>query len=92
MSLIFPVPKDWWPDPELREARALEFRVAVEQWTPPLISREIISAARALVNEEGLGETDEDWDKFDAWPESSPENGLVWPEMPEFPTNRKSQG
>ena len=92
MSIIFPVPKDWWPDPELREARALEFRAAVEQWTPPLISSEIIRAARALVHEEGLGDTDEAWDKFDAWPESTPENGLVWPELPEFPTNRKRQG
>ena len=92
MSVFISLPAAFWPDPEQRETRALELRAVVEQWTGPLISSEITHAARALLDEEGLGKTDEAWEVFDHMPELSAENGLVWPEMPEFPTNRKRQG
>lgn len=86
------VPDSWRPDPELREARALELRATIEQWTGPTISKEVIQAARALLHEDSVDKSDEAWDTYIVDLEPPPENFLVWPEMPEFPRNRKPQG
>jgi hypothetical protein len=74
----------WRPDPQKREARAIELRAAIEQWTTPEISREITHAARALAREDGLGEPEEGWDAYVVELEPPPENYLVWPETVEL--------
>jgi hypothetical protein len=70
----------WEPDPQKREARALELRAAIERWDSPEISREIIQAARALSREDGDDCTDETWDAHEVPLEFPPEDYLLWPE------------
>ena len=81
------VPDSWMPDPESREARVLELRATVEQWTGPTISKEVIQSARAVLHEDSVDKSDEAWDSYIVDLEPPPEKFLVWPEMPEFPTN-----
>lgn len=69
---------EWKPDPQRREARALELRVAIERWNSPEISREITQAARAFLREDGEDFSDEEWDAYEI--ESPPDDYLMWPE------------
>jgi hypothetical protein len=75
---------DWRPEPQQREARAIELRAAIERWTSPEISREITQAARALLREDDVVDTDEGWDAYVVDLEPPPENYLVWPETAEL--------
>lgn len=65
-----------------REAVALALRAAVERWTPPTLSPEIIAAARALARAEDLPEPEEGWDEalYEDSDGTPLDEGLIWPE------------
>jgi hypothetical protein len=84
--------KIWYPDPQKREARALELRAAIQRWSSKAISREITQAARALLREDGIIESDEEWDAYMAEDKRPLEDSLIWPEDPHFPRKRESKG
>jgi hypothetical protein len=84
--------KIWYPDPQRREARALELRAAIEHWSSGEISREITQAARALLREDGIVQTDEEWDACAHEDDRPPEDSLIWPENPHFPCKKPPKG
>jgi hypothetical protein len=71
---------NWRPDPQDREARALELRAVIERWNSPEISQEITRAARALLRADGLERSDQRWDTYEEKFEFPPEDYLLWPE------------